>query len=85
MHPIAVPIGRTAASPAAVLATGAVAIAAALAAALPLVDLLPCVTLWLHGVAACLRCAPHTNPRPISSKEERPMADTKTASAHDEE
>jgi len=55
MHPIAVPIGRTAASPAAVLATGAGAIVAALAAALPLVDLFPCVTLWLHGVAACLR------------------------------
>ncbi|MCX7892779.1 MAG: hypothetical protein N2544_10505 [Burkholderiales bacterium] len=36
------------------LALAAVALAAALTAALPLVDLLPCMKLWQHGVAACL-------------------------------
>jgi len=31
------------------------AIVTALAVSLPLLDLVPCVTAWAHGVAACLR------------------------------
>ena len=47
--------GATVAHPAALLVAGSVAIVVALVAALPLVELLPCVKSWAHGVAVCLR------------------------------
>jgi hypothetical protein len=45
----------TSAPPPGALAVAVLAVAAAMAASLLLVELLPCMTLWQHGVAACLR------------------------------
>ena len=53
MRPAAAPIGMRIASPDVLLAA-AVAIVAAVFVALPLVEMLPCMRVWLHGVAACL-------------------------------
>jgi len=53
MRPITVPGDALADSPDFVLAA-AVAIAAALATVFPLLEMVPCMKLWLHGVAACL-------------------------------
>jgi hypothetical protein len=55
MRPTAASLGTMSALPPAALAVAALALAAAVAASLPLVDLLPCMKFWQHGVAACLR------------------------------
>ena len=54
MRPFAAPPGMSAAPSTAALAIAAVALAGAAAASLPLLDLISCMNLWQHGVAACL-------------------------------
>jgi hypothetical protein len=54
MRPFAAPPGMSAAPSTAALAIAAVALAGAAAASLPLLDLISCMKLWQHGVAACL-------------------------------